>query len=400
MKDSNLNKANGCEYMDKVELIATAPMGLEAIVAREIKDLGYTEVTVENGRVSVIADISAIPRLNLWLRTADRVLVKMGEFDATTFEDLFERTKALPWTEWIPSDAEFPVNGRSHKSQLTSVPACQSIVKKAIVEKMKEKHKTTWFPETGDKYVIEVSMLKDVATLTLDTSGIGLHKRGYRELTARAPIKETLAAALVLLSRWQPHRPFLDPVCGSGTIPIEAALIGKNMAPGMNRNFDSQNWQRIPQHAWDDAREEAKNLIRHEQKLEIFGSDIDPEMISLAGHHIRKAGVTDAVKLKAQPLKEINMSHSYGALIANPPYGERIGEEKEIELLYKEFGELSKQLDTWSFFVITSHPNFERLFGKRADKNRKLFNGRIETKYYQYLGPLPPRIRETESKSE
>lgn len=377
--------------MDKVELIATAPMGLEAVVAREIKDLGYTDVSVENGRVVFVADVSAIPRANLWLRTADRVLVKMGEFEATTFEDLFEQTKALPWTEWIPSDAEFPVLGRSHKSQLSSVPACQSIVKKAIVEKMKERHKTTWFPESGDKYTIEVSLLKDRATLTLDTSGVGLHKRGYRELTARAPLKETLAAALVLLSRWQPHRPFLDPVCGSGTIPIEAALIGRNIAPGLKRAFDAQKWQRIPQRAWDLAREEAHDAIRREQKLEIYGSDIDPEAISLAGYHIRKAGVANDVSLRTQALSQIKMTSSYGALIANPPYGERIGADKEVEQLYKELGELSKTLDTWSFFVITSYPLFERLFGKRADKKRKLYNGRIETQYYQYLGPLPPR---------
>ncbi len=383
--------------MDKVELIATAPMGLEAVVAREIKDLGYTDVTVENGRVVFVAGVDAIPRANLWLRTADRVLIKMGEFDATTFEDLFEGTKALPWTEWIPSDAEFPVLGRSHKSQLSSVPACQSIVKKAIVEKMKERHKTTWFPESGDKYTIEVSLLKDRATLTLDTSGVGLHKRGYRELTAKAPLKETLAAALVLLSRWQPHRPFLDPVCGSGTIPIEAALIGRNIAPGLKRSFDSQKWQRIPQKTWDLAREEAKDAIRRDQKLEIFGSDIDPEVISLAGYHVRKAGVADGITLKAQPVNKVQTSLEYGALIANPPYGERIGEEKEVEQLYKELGELSKNLDTWSLFVITSHPLFERLFGKRADKKRKLFNGRIETQYYQYLGPLPPRRQKEET---
>lgn len=382
--------------MDKVELIATAAMGLEAVVAREVKDLGYTEVKVDNGKVTFTADVSAIPRANLWLRSADRVLIKMGEFTATTFEELFEKTKALPWTEWIPSDAEFPVLGKSHKSQLSSVPACQSIVKKAIVEKMKEKHHTAWFPETGDKYTIEVTLLKDVATLTLDTTGPGLHKRGYRQLTAKAPLKETLAAALVLLSRWHPDRPLLDPVCGSGTIPIEAALIGRNIAPGLRREFPSQAWQRIPQRAWDRAREEAKDLMRRDQKLEIFASDIDPEVISLAGYHARRAGIADGVKLKCQPLSEVKINLPYGALIANPPYGERIGENKEVEQLYRDLGALSKELDTWSFFVITSHPFFERLFGRRADKNRKLYNGRIETHYYQYLGPLPPKTRKTE----
>lgn len=383
--------------MEKIELIATAPMGLEAIVAREIRDLGYDDVTVENGRVIFRAGIEAIPRANLWLRTADRVLVKMGEFEATTFEELFQGTKALPWTDWLPSDAEFPVTGKSVKSQLSSVPACQSIVKKAIVEKMKEKYKTTWFPENGDKYKIEVSLLKDRATLTLDTSGAGLHKRGYRELTAKAPLKETLAAALVLLTRWLPHRPLLDPVCGSGTIPIEAAMIGRNIAPGLKRTFDSQSWQRIPQKYWDHAREEAKDLMRRDQPLEIYASDIDPEVISLARYHIRKAGVSDGIKLEVKSLHKVSVASEYGVLIANPPYGERIGENKEVEKLYQQLGELFQKMDTWSFFVITSHPYFERLFGKRADKNRKLYNGRIETHYYQYFGPLPPKPKQEEN---
>jgi putative N6-adenine-specific DNA methylase len=380
--------------MDTVELIATAPMGLEAVVAREVKDLGYNEVTVENGRVCITTGLEAIPRLNLWLRSADRVLVKMGEFKATSFEELFQGTKKLPWTDWLPKDAEFPVNGRSQKSQLSSVPACQSIVKKAIVEKMKSKYKTDWFPETGSKYVIEVSLLKDVVTLTLDTSGDGLHKRGYRKLTGQAPIKETLAAALVLLSRWLPHRPFLDPVCGSGTIPIEAALIGRNIAPGLKREFAAQNWGCIPQRAWDLARQEAKDLIRRDQKLEIFASDIDPEAISLAGYHVRKAGVADGIKLKIQAVKDINLSKTYGVLIANPPYGERLGELKQVERLYQELGQLSRRMDTWSFFIITSHPQFESHFGRKADKNRKLYNGRIQSRYYQYLGPLPPKPKD------
>jgi putative N6-adenine-specific DNA methylase len=380
--------------MDTVELIATAPMGLEAVVAREVKELGYNDVTVENGRVCITAGLEAIPRLNLWLRSADRVLVKMGEFKATSFEELFQGTKKLPWTDWLPKDAEFPVNGRSQKSQLSSVPACQSIVKKAIVEKMKSKYKTDWFPETGSKYVIEVSLLKDVVTLTLDTSGDGLHKRGYRKLTGQAPIKETLAAALVLLSRWQPHRPFMDPVCGSGTIPIEAALIGRNIAPGLKREFAAQAWGCIPQRAWDQARQEAKDLMRRDQKLEIFASDIDPEAISLAGYHIRKAGVADGIKLKTQAVKDINLSKTYGALIANPPYGERLGELKQVERLYQELGQLSRRMDTWSFFIITSHPQFESHFGRKADKNRKLYNGRIQSRYYQYLGPLPPKPKD------
>lgn len=380
--------------MKKVELIATAPMGLEAVVAREVRELGYQEVQAENGRVLIKADLAAVPRLNLWLRTADRVLVKMGEFKATSFENLFEGTKRINWGDWLAKDGIFHVNGRSWKSQLTSVPACQGIVKKAIVEKMKEKYHTEWFPETGPRYPIEIALQKDIATLTLDTSGIGLHKRGYRKLTAAAPIKETLAAALVLLSRWEPHRPFLDPLCGSGTIPVEAALIGRNIAPGLRRSFAAEDWPIIAQRIWDKAREEGKDLARREQKLDIHASDIDAEAISLAGYHLRQAGVADGVKLKIQALKDVQVSKEYGALITNPPYGERLGDAPQIERLYKEMGELSKKLETWSFFIITSHPNFESFFGRTADKNRKLYNGRIETKYYQYLGPLPPRIRE------
>lgn len=377
--------------MDKVELIATAPMGLEAVVAREIRDLGYTEVQVENGRVCVEADLAAIPRLNLWLRTADRVLVNMGEFKATSFEELFEGTKSLPWPQWLPKDAEFPVQGRSVRSQLSSVPACQSIVKKAIVEKMKQEYKIDWFAETGKEYPIEISLQKDIATLTLDTSGEGLHKRGYRKLSAPAPIKETLAAALVLLSWWKPHRPFLDPVCGSGTIAVEAALIGRNIAPGLRRSFVSQDWGIIPQRAWDKAREEAKDLMRRDQKLQIFASDRDPEAISLAGYHCRQAGIADGVRLKIGTVKDVQMAAPYGALVANPPYGERLGERPQVEELYQDLGELFRKLETWSFFVITSYKEFETLFGKKADRRRKLFNGRIETNFYQYLGPLPPR---------
>ncbi|MFA5536515.1 MAG: class I SAM-dependent RNA methyltransferase [Bacillota bacterium] len=382
--------------MKMVELIATAPMGLEAVVAREVKALGYENVKVENGRVLIKADLAAIPRLNLWLRTADRLLIKMGEFKATSFDHLFEGTKKLDWEQWLTKDGFFHVNGRSWKSQLTSVPACQGIVKKAIIEKLKEKYHEDWFSETGAKFPIEVALQKDIATLTLDTSGIGLHKRGYRRLTATAPIKETLAAALVLLSRWEPHRPFLDPLCGSGTIPIEAALIGRNIAPGLKRSFAAENWPAIPQRIWDKAREEGKDLAKREQKLDILASDQDAEAISLAGYHLRQAGVADGVKLKSQALRDIKISKEYGALITNPPYGERLGEISLVEQLYKEMGELSRQLATWSFFVITSYPGFEGLFGRTSDKNRKLYNGRIETKFYQYLGPLPPRTKKEE----
>ncbi|MGE5674100.1 MAG: THUMP domain-containing class I SAM-dependent RNA methyltransferase [Mycobacterium leprae] len=376
--------------MAKFELIATAPMGLEALVAREVKDLGYEPVT-ENGRVTFVGDELAICRANLWLRTADRVLVKMGEFPARTFEDLFQGTRALPWEEWIPVDAEFPVEGRSHDSQLSSVPAAQGVVKKAIVEKLKEKYHQEWFEETGAIYKIEVALKKDVATLTLDTTGPGLHKRGYRKLNAIAPIKETLAAAMILLSRWHPERPFMDPLCGSGTIPLEAALIGHNIAPGTHRTFPSESWPRVGPDLWDQARDEAMDLADYDRPVEIVGADNNPEVLELASHHVRKAGLTKSVTFVQRPLIETKTDLHYGYLITNPPYGERLGEREEVEQLYQELGQVARRLQDWSVFVITSYKQFERFYGRAADKKRKLYNGRIECDLYQYLGPYHAR---------
>jgi putative N6-adenine-specific DNA methylase len=387
--------------MSKITLIATAPMGLEAIVSREVKNLGYSDVRVDNGRVEFDADPSAIARCNLWLRSADRVQVKMGEFQATTFEELFEGVKAINWPDWISKDAEFPVDGKSQKSQLSSVPACQSIVKKAVVEKLKEAYNIEWFEEKGPLYRIQVSLLKDVATITLDTSGVGLHKRGYRQLSAQAPIKETLAAALVDLSRWGAHRPFIDPFCGSGTIPIEAAMIGRNIAPGLNRDFTAQKWPMVPQRVWDLARQEARDLAKFDLPLEIIGSDIDAEVLSLANYHIRQAKLGDAIKLKNLPVAKMKFDQQYGVIVSNPPYGERIGELKDVERAYKDLGNLTRQNDTLSVFVLTSNQQFENAYGKKADKKRKLFNGRIECNLYQYLGKLPPRPpRDTTEKQE
>ncbi|MDW7651891.1 MAG: class I SAM-dependent RNA methyltransferase, partial [Bacillota bacterium] len=277
--------------MAMFELIATAAFGLEAVVAKELKDLGYTDQMVENGRVTFRGDETAICRANLWLRSADRVLVKMGEFDATTFEELFQGARALPWPDWLPENAEFPVDGKSVKSKLYSVSDCQAIVKKAVVEKMKEKYKTDWFAENGPRYKIEVGLLKDRATLTMDTSGAGLHKRGYRELTAKAPLRETLAAALVMLSKWPADRVLADPFCGSGTIPVEAALIGLNIAPGLRRRFAAETWPVISARCWRDARDEAKSAVITGRQLRILGTDIDEKVLSLARHHARKAGV-------------------------------------------------------------------------------------------------------------
>jgi putative N6-adenine-specific DNA methylase len=377
--------------MSKIELIATATFGLEAVVAREVKELGYEDMMVEDARVTFAGDEAAVCRANLWLRSADRVLLKMGEFKALSFDELFEKTRALPWPEWIPENAVFPVQGKSVKSQLHSVPDCQAIVKKAVVEKMKQKYKRDWFPEDGPRYTIEVALLKDTVTLTIDTSGVGLHKRGYRKLGSQAPLKETLAAAMVLLSRWHPEITLVDPFCGSGTIPIEAALIGMNLAPGLNREFAAEKWPAIPKALWVKARDEAKGLAHHLQPLHIIGSDINGEVLSLARYHARQAGVEEKVFFQKLPVSGLRSKRKYGYVICNPPYGERLGDTAQSEELYREMGTVFKDLDTWSFYILAAHPGFERLFGRKADKKRKLYNGRIQCNYYQFYGPRRPR---------
>ncbi|MDI3281576.1 MAG: class I SAM-dependent RNA methyltransferase [Bacillota bacterium] len=377
----------------ELELIATAAFGLEALVAAELRQLGYRDLAVDNGQVTFRADEAAVCRANLWLRTADRVLIKVGSFSARTFDELFAGTRGLPWADWLPADAAFPVRGRSVGSQLFSVPDCQAIVKKAIVEKLKERYRRRWFPETGPLYAVEVALRKDVATLTIDTTGPGLHKRGYRRLVGPAPLKETLAAALVLLSRWQPDRALLDPLCGTGTIPIEAALLGKNIAPGLNRGFAAEAWPNLPPRLWAEARAEARDLARRDLKLRVYGSDIDPAALDLARLHAREAGLEGEVFFQRLPVSRVSSRFEYGYLITNPPYGQRLGEEREVERLYRELGEVFRRLETWSAGVLTPHPDFERLFGRRADRKRKLYNGRIECHYYQFWGPRPPQAR-------
>lgn len=383
--------------MTTMHLIATAPMGLEAVVARELKALGYEDLEVENGRVNFRGGPIDICRTNLWLRTADRILVNIGQFPAHTFDELFEGTKALDWPAWIPGDGEFPVQGRSQKSQLSSVPACQGIVKKAIVEKMKQKYGTEWFPEDGARFVVEVSLLNDVALLTLDTTGPSLHKRGYRKLVTEAPLKETMAAALVLLSRWSPERPLYDPFCGSGTIPIEAAMIGWNIAPGLRRSFPSEHWPMIPAELWEDAREEAYDAVDDSFPLHISGSDIDSSAIEVANAAVRKAGLGNALELEVLPVHRIQPSGNYGCIITNPPYGERLGDSSEAEVAIKLLGQATRQLPDWSVFALCPIRSFEHHFGRPAQKKRKLYNGRIECNLYQYLGPLPPRSRKEET---
>ncbi len=377
--------------MDKIELIITSAFGLEAVVAREVRALGYENIKVENGKISFLADKKAICRCNLWLRTGDRVLVKLGQYKATTFDELFEKTKALPWHEWIPEDGVFPVVGKSVKSQLASVSDCQAIVKKAVVESLKSKYHTSWFKEERGQYKIEVALLNDMATLTIDTSGVGLHKRGYRTLSNTAPLKETLAAGLIQLSFWNPDRVLIDPLCGSGTIPIEAALIGKNIAPGMNRNFAAEEWDNIPKDIWREARKETHDLADYDRPIRIYGSDRDGEDLSLARHHIKESFLEGDIHIQKLDITNLASRFQYGCIICNPPYGERLGEKSEVEKLYRDMGRVFAKLDTWSYYIITSHPSFENLFARKADKKRKLYNGRIQCNYYQYHGPRPPR---------
>ncbi|OIK17081.1 RNA methyltransferase [Bacillus sp. MUM 116] len=377
--------------MGNYQIIATSAMGLEALVAKEVRDLGY-ECEVENGKITFSGDESAIARSNLWLRTADRIKIKVGEFKAYTFDELFEKTKALPWEKYLPENAEFPVIGKSVKSKLFSVSDCQAIVKKAVVERMKIHYKrNSWFEENGAFFRIEVALLKDVATITIDTSGQGLHKRGYRAEQGEAPLKETLAAALIMLTNWKPDRPFIDPFCGSGTIPIEAALIGQNIAPGFNREFVSESWDWISKKVWEEAREEAESLANYDQPLQIMGSDIDHRMVKMAQENSFEAGFADMIQFKQMQVKDFTTNLEYGVIVGNPPYGERIGEKTAVERMYKDMGEVLNKFDTWSIYILTSNEDFEKFYGKPATKKRKLFNGSIRTDLYQYWGKRPPR---------
>lgn len=381
--------------MDKFQLVATAASGLEAIVGKEVRRLGY-EAKVDNGKVYFEGDKLAIARTNLWLRVADRVKIVVGRFNATTFDELFEKTKALPWESFLPLDANFPVAGKSVKSTLYSVPDCQAIVKKAVVNRLSDKYRRSGrLMETGALFKLEVALLKDEVTITLDTSGAGLHKRGYRTAQGAAPLKETMAAALVLLTNWHPDRPFYDPVCGSGTIPIEAALIGQNIAPGFNRTFASEKWDWIPASIWEKARSEAEELANYDQPLNIAASDIDHRLVEIAKQNAIEAGLGDLIHFKQMQLKDFHTEDEYGVMVANPPYGERLEDEEAVRELYEEMGQIFATIPTWSFYVLTSLETFEEAFGKKATKKRKLYNGYLRTDLYQYWGPRPKRM-ETE----
>ena len=373
-----------------MELIATAAFGLEAVVARELEGLGYTEQKVEDGRVTFIGDELAICRCNLWLRSADRVLVKMGSFQAIDFGQYFDQVEALPWNEWLPVDARFPVSAKSVRSQLHHEPTIQAVTKKAIVESMKRSYDRHWFQESGTEFQIEVSILKDQVVIQIDTSGPGLHKRGYRAVSGMAPLRETTAAALVLLSYWNRDRAFLDPFCGSGTIAIEAAMIGRNRAPGLSRNFLCEQWPQIRREHWRDAREEARDLTQGKPKIPLQASDIDDRVVRLAQSNAIAAGIGGDIEFRTMDVLELKTSLEYGVVITNPPYGERLGDDESAAEIYDDMADAFEPLSTWSIYVLTSHPGFERFFRRRAQRRRKLYNGRIECHYFQYIGPRPP----------
>ncbi|MGY8769961.1 MAG: bifunctional 23S rRNA (guanine(2069)-N(7))-methyltransferase RlmK/23S rRNA (guanine(2445)-N(2))-methyltransferase RlmL [Pirellulales bacterium] len=390
--------------MPKFDLLAVTAFGIEAVTARELNQLGYKTEIIGSGRVLFHGDESDIVRTNLWLRTADRVLIRVGHFAADDFGLLFDQTKALPWHEWLPADAEFPVNGRSHKSQLSSVPACQRMVKKAVVDKLLEAHDVEELPESGSKYTLEVAILKDEVTLTIDTTGVGLHKRGYRTLVGEAPLKETLAAALIQLSYWNRDRTMIDPFCGSGTIPIEAAMIGRNIAPGLRREFSSEAWPKIPAELWQQARDDAKAQQLPGFPQAIIGYDIDREALKLARFHAEQAGVGEDIHWQQKDFRDFTNRRKYGCVITNPPYGERIGESRELEELYATFPDVLRGMPTWSHYVLTAKSRFEQLIGRQADRRRKIFNARIECQYYSFFGPVPPKnydpTQDTDSEPE
>lgn len=369
-----------------MKLIASTAFGIESCVSFELKKLGAQEVEARNGRIDFKGDFETIAKANMHLRCAERVFINMGEFKALTFEDLFQGTKAIEWEKLLPEDACFPVSGKSVKSVLHSVPDCQAIVKKAIVERLKGVYKKEWFEETGPKYKIEISILNDVALLTVDTSGAGLHKRGYRELAVKAPIKETLACAMLDLSRWKPDRPLLDPFCGSGTIAIEAAMIGKHIAPGLKREFDFEKWPCCDKNIMKKVRQEAEAQVLSDEEagLRIFASDIDYFALKQAKKNAELAGVGGCIHFQKLDYSKAGSKYQKGFIVTNPPYGERLEDENYAIELYKGMGKTFKTFDDWSYFVITSNKFFEKYFGRYADKRRKLYNGRLECCLYQY----------------
>ncbi|HSV95914.1 MAG TPA: class I SAM-dependent RNA methyltransferase [Spirochaetota bacterium] len=374
--------------METFTLVAVCAFGLESVVAGELRGLGYADLKTGDGRVYFRGDERDIVRCNLWLRSADRVQIRMAEFDAADFGALFDGAYLIEWERLIPENGKMHIEARSVKSKLSSLPACQSIIKKAVVKAMSRKYRRERFEEDGPVFTIELSLSSDRAIITLDTSGHGLNKRGYRKGKGEAPLRETLAAALVLLSRWDVSRPFADPLCGSGTIPIEAALIGANIAPGLGREFASERWPFMEKNMWAEAREEARASIRRAD-FSIYASDIDTGVFRKARENAEAAGVAERIIFEKKKLEEFSSKKPYGCIVCNPPYGERIGEDDEVAALYRRMGRVFGALDSWSVFVLTAHPDFEKYYGRKADKNRKLYNAKIKCYLHQYFGPLP-----------
>lgn len=379
--------------MEKFELIAPCHFGLEAVMKREILDLGYEITSVEDGKVTFEGDAEAIAYANVFLRTTERILLKIGQFRAETFEELFEKTKALPWERYIPKDGKFWVTkANSVKSKLFSPSDIQSIMKKAMVERLKTVYHTEWFQEDGSSFPIRVSILKDVVTVGLDTSGVSLHKRGYRKMTAKAPITETLAAALLMLTPWKKDRILVDPFCGSGTFPIEAAMMAAQIAPGMNRSFLAEEWKHlVPAKHWYNVMDDAAERVDRNAETDIQGFDIDGNVINAARENAKLAQVDHLIHFQQRPVAELSHPKKYGFLVTNPPYGERLEEKEALPELYRTLGERFRALDSWSMYLITSYEDAQRYIGKNADKNRKIYNGMLKTYFYQYSGPKPPR---------
>lgn len=388
--------------MKEFELIAPCHFGLEAVLKREIIDLGYEISEVEDGRVSFYGDAEAVCQANVFLRTAERVLLKAGSFRAVTFEELFDKTRAIPWEEYIPKNGKFWVaKAASVKSKLFSPSDIQSIMKKAMVKRLQDRYHMEWFPEDGSAYPVRVFLKKDIVTVGIDTTGISLHKRGYREVSGKAPITETLAAALIMLTPWRKDRILVDPFCGSGTFPIEAAMMAAGIAPGMNRSFISEDWTNlVAKKHWYNAVEEANDLIKDDIDVDIQGYDIDPSVIKTARRNSREAGVDHLIHFQERDVRSLRHPKKYGFVITNPPYGERMEEKENLPALYRAFGESFRMLDSWSAYMITSYEDAERYFGRKADKNRKIYNGMLKTYFYQFAGPKPPKRKETDGKRE
>ncbi len=379
--------------MKTFELVVPCHFGLEAVTKREIYDLGYEITRVEDGRVTFEGDEEAVCRANVFLRSAERVLLQVGRFHATTFDELFEGIKALPWEDYIPKDGRFWVTKASSiKSKLFSPSDIQSIAKKAMVERLKQSYHLDWFPEDGASYPVRIFLLKDEVMVTIDTSGESLHKRGYRLMTSKAPLTETLAAALIMLTPWKRDRILVDPFCGSGTFPIEAAMMAANIAPGMNRSFTAQKWTNlIPAEQWKETVQEAEEMIDKDVQVDIQGYDIDPEVVKAARENAKRAGVDHMIHFQQREVANLHHPKKYGFVITNPPYGERLEEKEDLPKLYEQIGTAFAGLDSWSLYMITSYEDTERYIGRKADKNRKIYNGMIKTYFYQFMGPKPPK---------